>query len=107
MFIDRGTAAIKPGCMEEAIRLWKADIIERAHMPMRLYTAWWGPFDVMVGDTVAESQEAVEKLWADLLARPEHPKFSEQFSRLTAGGGRAELWVERLGTPDARTKYIE
>ena len=42
-----------------------------------------------------------------LLARPETPKFFEQFSRLTAGGGSGELWKEHLGTPDVRTKYIE
>jgi hypothetical protein len=106
MFIDRGTMPIKPGCVEETIRLWKAEI-ERAPLPLRLYTAFYGPLDVLVGDTAAESQGATEKMWDEWGARPENPKFFEQWNRLIAGGGRAELWVERLGTPDARTKYIE
>jgi hypothetical protein len=106
MFLDRWTMPIKPGGMEEVTRLWKAEI-ERAPLPLRLYTAFYGPIDVLLGDTAAESQEATEKMWADWLARPEAPKFFEQWNRLIAGGGRAELWVERLGTPDVRTKYIE
>jgi hypothetical protein len=61
MFLDRWTVPIKPGSMEAAVRLCKAEI-ERSHMPSsRLYTAFYGPLDVLLGDSTAESQEAVEQ----------------------------------------------
>jgi hypothetical protein len=106
LYLERRTVAIKPGCMDDAIRLCKAEI-ERTGNPSRLYTAVYGPFDVLLFDTTAESQAAIEKMWADWLARAETPQVLEQWHRLIAGGGMNELWMEQLGTPDVRAKYVE
>ena len=106
MFLERRAFVIKPGCMEAAIGLCKADI-ENKGVHMRLYTAAYGPFSTLLADTAAESQAGIEMFWADWFANADAPKFLAQWSALEETGGKRELWQEQLGTPDVATKFIE
>ena len=106
MFLERRTFIVKPDCMDEAIHLIKVEI-ERAHASMRLYMAVYGPFDVLLADNTAESQEAIEQGWADWGAWPETPKFMQQWYGVDAGGGTRELWQEHLGNPVVSARYVE
>ena len=92
MYINRRTFKVKHGAMEEAVKLVKAEI-ERTGWKGTVYTAEFGPFDVMVVDFSTESLEDYEKSSSEWDASPEAAKFFEKWYTLTERGGTNELWV--------------
>jgi hypothetical protein len=91
MFINRITYNIKPGAIEEVVKLSKAEI-ERTESKATVYTAYFGPNDVVVFDFKFESLEANRKFWNDWFASPESDEFMKKFNTLLESGGSNELW---------------
>ena len=92
MYINRRTFIVKQGAMEEAVKLVKAEI-ERTASKGTVYTAEFGPFDVMVVDFPVETLVEYQKTWAEWTATPEAAKFFEKWFTLTERGGTNEFWV--------------
>ena len=91
MFINRRTNKVKPGAMEELVKLTKAEI-ERTKSKATVYTAYFGPYDVIVFDFEFESLEAYQKFWDEWFASPEGDRFMEKYNTLVESGGSNELW---------------
>jgi hypothetical protein len=91
MFINRITFKVKPGVMDEVVKLSKAEI-ERTGSKATVYTPYFGPNDVVVFDFEFESIEASEKYWDEWFASPEGDQFMKKFNTLVESGGSNELW---------------
>ena len=92
MYINRRTFKVKPGAMEEAVKLAKYEI-ERSESNGIVYTAEFGPFDVMVVDFQFESLAEYQKGWSEWATTPEAVKFLEKWHTLVESGGTNELWL--------------
>ena len=91
MYINRRTNKVKAGCMDEMVKLVKAEI-ERTESNGTVYTAEFGPFDVMVIDFSFESLTEYHKFWDEWFATPEAAKFMEKWYTLVEPGGTNEFW---------------
>jgi hypothetical protein len=91
MFINRRTNKVKPEAMAELVKLTKAEI-ERAGAKARVYTPYFGPYNMIVFDFEFESLEAYQKTWDEWFASPEGARYMEKFSTLVEAGGSNELW---------------
>jgi hypothetical protein len=91
MFINRITYKVKPGSIVEVVKLSKAEI-ERTRSKATVYTAYFGPNDVVVFDFEFESLEAYQKFWNEWFASPEGDEFMKKFNTLVESGGSNELW---------------
>jgi hypothetical protein len=91
MFINRRTNKVKPWAMDELVKLTKAEI-ERTGGKAKIYTPYFGPYDVVVFDFEYESLEAYQKSWAEWFASPEADDFMKKFNTLVESGGSNELW---------------
>lgn len=91
MFINRITYKVKPGAMDEVVKLSKAEI-ERTGSKATVYTPYFGTNDVVVFDFKFESLEAYQKFWNEWFASPEADEFMKKFNTLVESGGSNELW---------------
>ncbi len=96
MLINRRTFKIKPGRMEEAVKLIK-DFVEEVGVPAgganpRLSTAFFGAFDVLFMEVEHENLDHYQKYWNELFNLPAMGRFFETWNSLTEVGGVNELW---------------
>ena len=96
MIVNRRTFNVKPGCLEEIVQLIRdvgAEIGQKpAYSPIRVLTAVFGPFDVLVLETTHENMEQYQQYWIELGGEPAMVKFFEKWYTLIAGGGTNEIW---------------
>jgi hypothetical protein len=91
MYINRITYKVKRGAIAEMVKLSKVEI-ERTRSKATVYTAYFGPRDVVVFDFEFESLEAYQKFWNEWVASPEGDEFMKKFNTLLESGGSNELW---------------
>jgi hypothetical protein len=94
MIVDRRTFVIKRGCMQEAIKVAKAER-ERSNSPRptRIYAPCVGAFDLLVLEVEYESLGEYEKSFAEYFTDPEAIAFQEKLYELTEVGGGDEFWT--------------
>ena len=93
MIVMRVTMNIKPGRMEEAAALLKAEIDRsRPSSVHRVYVPNVAPFDVLAVEGEWESVAESEKWFAEYGASPGWADFQKQFVELRASGGTNEYW---------------
>lgn len=96
MVINRRTFIIKPGRMEEAVKLIKDTGEGNATAPnrglMRLSDAIFGPFGVLSMEVEFENLDEYQKYWDYLFGLPQMDKFFETWNVITDAGGTNELW---------------
>ena len=93
MIVSRVTMNMKPGRMEEAAALLKAEIDRsRPSSVHRVYVPNIAPFDVLAAEDEWESLAESEKWWAEYAAGPGFADFQNHWVELDAGGGTHEYW---------------
>ena len=94
MIVGRLTFNIKPGRMDEALALFKAEV-ERYPGPgaTRVYGPSTSPFDVLAIENEFESYAQLEAFFAERSADPGTADFYKQWGELRAGGGTSEVWT--------------
>jgi hypothetical protein len=102
MYINRRTFPMKQGAMEPAIELFK-DLVKdgkAANLPVaprevKLLTAYFGPFDLLVMEVEFEDLASYESYWGEVFGHPLMVAFFEKWNTLNNGGGANELWEVR------------
>jgi hypothetical protein len=102
MLINRRSFNIKSGGMDTAIQLIKdvtkdltAASTNTKVRDVRLSTAFFGAFDVLVMEVEFETLAAYESYWNEAFGHPLMAAFFEKWNTLTTGGGSNELWEVR------------
>lgn len=99
MITNRRTFLIKPGQMEEIIQTLK-DVMAQVnlqHAPtgIRVLTAIYGPFDVLVLESDHPNVAAYEASTNELFSNPLMGKFMETWFTVVVPGGTNEIWEVR------------
>ncbi len=103
MFIQRVTSIVRPGCMDDAVAMVKAEI-EYGQADARVLTAVFGPFDRMIFEVRFPALADFEPFWAKWSELPTTPKFQQDWPMVSVPGGSTELWEVR--EPGAHTGKI-
>jgi hypothetical protein len=94
MVVQRATYNIKPGRMEDALALAKAEI-DKGGMEsraVRLYSPNVAPLDVLAVEWEWDSLAQREQEWAKWLATDAAAAFAPKWADVIAGGGTEEIW---------------
>ena len=92
MLVNRRTFIIKPGHLEKAIALGKAEITRVwPSMPVRYYRGHIAPFDTFALEAEWESLSVYEKAMAEGFPRVS-AEFWDKWNQLTEAGGTNEFW---------------
>jgi hypothetical protein len=94
MVVSRITVNIKPGRLEEAVAVLRAEV-ERAQSPgaTRIYWGGVAPLDVVAIESEYESEAQYETWSAEHWADPGTAVFMKHWNELRAGGGTNQLWT--------------
>lgn len=100
MYINRRTFNIRPGCMDSAIGLIKDEVayLGEGHFgdgPVRLMTAEFGGFDVLIMETMHETISGYETAWKNWMESDRPGPFFEKWNQLIERGDKNELWLVR------------
>ena len=95
MIVNRAIMPIKIGKQEEFFDLMRKvkPWYDERNVTTRFYTAYFGPYDVVVfeyeTETLGDMQKLDQEWWADPLSQSLHPKYEE----LALRGRVHEAWV--------------
>ena len=93
MIVNRLTFRVKPGCMEEVLKMVKAERAKLDNPKMaRIYTPNIGRFDLLVEDLEFENLAEFDKFWTAWGSKPETAEFMEKWETLVETGGFGEIW---------------
>ena len=92
MLVNRRTFIVKPGHLEEAIELLKAEVTRVwPSMPVRYYREHIAPSDTGAFEAEFESLAAYEKAMAEGWPRVS-AEYLEKWNQLAEAGGTNEFW---------------
>jgi hypothetical protein len=93
MVVNRRTFNIKPGGMEDALALVKAENAEGGEFrAVRVYTPNIAPFDVLAIEFEVESVAQADRMWDEWFTSDRAADFMPKWVDVTAGGGTNEYW---------------
>lgn len=91
MIIQRNTFITKPGCLDDAVELAKAEI-NRENINARVMYPLFGPFDQGAVDFLFHDLAELDMFWKAYLSSEAAAKFLAQWSELITIGGKQEVW---------------
>jgi hypothetical protein len=94
MYVERSFWNVKMGCMDETIKLCLSvkPWFDEKHIPIRLYSSWAGPNNVMCYEGEYESLAEYVRLSKEWNDSKECVQMMLKFRELTERGGNTELW---------------
>ena len=96
MLVNRRTHTVKMGRMEEAVKLFKAEI-ERIDYPnnYRIYTSKFGAFHRLDLELECENEEEYNRLFNQWVSDPETQVFMKKWAELAVSQDTNEIWELR------------